>query len=205
MSSELLEESNSRFLMEAKEAIGFFLLELEYMDVPTHLHEPSSHSGDQWQTEPGPTVLPYCVIYSLPWLQAPLSLVSPSLVLLLGAICKDIQALCLSTVKPSYPSCISRGSPLSMLCKDKFTSQKLVLRRHLGWALRSSEWDGVGGRGESAKLSKWRLSFVSSRGHGDSGRGGSWYPGCYCFREEGPPCPKVATEIPGCLWQTCLI
>lgn len=142
MSSELLEEFNSRFLMEAKEAIGFVLLELECMDVPTHLHEPSSNSGDQWQAEPGPTVLPYCVIYSLPWLPAPLSLV-----LLLGGIWKDMQALCLSTVKPSYPSCVLCGSPCQCCVKtnspprDRYWEDVLDGHGH-SEAASGMEWEG---------------------------------------------------------------
>jgi hypothetical protein len=45
MSSELLEESNSRFLMEAKEAVAFVLLGLKCVDVSTHPHVLSSPPG----------------------------------------------------------------------------------------------------------------------------------------------------------------
>lgn len=58
MSSELLEESNSRFLTEAKEAVAFVLLELEYMDVPTHTPEPSSHQEISNRQIQGPLSFP---------------------------------------------------------------------------------------------------------------------------------------------------
>lgn len=133
MSSELLEESNSRFLTEAKEAVAFVLLELECMDVPTHPPEPSSH-----QEISDRQICPFPRCHALTALAVDPSLFGQSfMVLLLGGLCKDISALCVSTAKLSNLAvycvvhlcqcCVRTSSPPQEQCWE--TSQRGVKKQ----------------------------------------------------------------------------